>query len=113
MRAIPKKMRDEMDADSFYHQCVRSKEGGCSGRITWEHTFIYAGKQINEKWAIVPLCWFHHLGNGLVKWIGQWVAVNRMTEEDERKYPRVDWGQLRKKLNKKHYEREGHPERVS
>lgn len=55
MRKIPQKLRDELAADPYYKTCAR-KSGECSGRITWEHAVIYAGRQVNERWAIVPLC---------------------------------------------------------
>jgi hypothetical protein len=102
MRPIPKQLRDEMEADPYYKQCVRRKEGNCSGRITWEHSFEYGGKQINEKWAIIPLCWYHHLGDGLDKDYNQYISVNRMTKADEDKYPRKNWKQLRSYLNGKY-----------
>ena len=54
MTPIPKELSDEMSNDVFYSRCARSN-GSCEGRITWEHAFIYAGKQIQEKWSIIPL----------------------------------------------------------
>jgi len=82
MRPIPKKLRDEMADDPYYSMCAREVDGGCSGRITWEHAIIYAGKQLNEKFAIIPLCEYHHLGEGLVKEINVCIALNRATEQE-------------------------------
>lgn len=119
MRPIPKKLLNDILSDKFYEACIRRNDGECRGRITLEHALIYAGRQINEKWAILPVCEYHHAvgdfqgSGGLDKRFHEWVAVNRMTDEDEKKYPRVDWGQLRKNLNKKYHERKGHTERVS
>lgn len=90
---IPAKMRAEMDADPYYHKCVRRHEGGCEGRITWEHAWIYAGRKINEKWAIIPLCEYHHLRAGLYKALNQLIALRRATPEDLAKYPRKNWAQ--------------------
>ncbi len=47
MRPISPKLREQMANDPYYKYCAR---GGpdCNGRITWEHCFTYAGKQINE-----------------------------------------------------------------
>ena len=98
MRPIPQKLRDEMSADPYYKRCAKHKLGNCSGRITWEHVWIYAGKQINEKWAIIPLCWYHHLGDGLDKLFNQWVSINRMMKADEDKYPRKNWRHLKSYL---------------
>ena len=83
-----------MANDSYYKVCAR-KNSDCEGRITWEHAFIYAGRQVNEKWAIIPLCVYHHLGDGLDKDKNQKIALLRATDEDLIKYPRKDWKQLK------------------
>lgn len=95
MRLIPKKLRDEIALDPYYQTCCR-KNRECAGRITWEHAFIYGGKQINEKWAILPLCIYHHLGEGLKKRLNERIAVARATPEELAKYPRRDWNQYKK-----------------
>lgn len=107
MRPISPEVRVQILEDPFYEKCIRSEEGMCEGRITWEHTWIYAGRQIDEPWAIVPLCEYHHAVNrfqdcgDLKKWIGQLVALNRATEDDLAKYPKKDWVGELKRL---HYE---------
>ncbi len=90
MRPIPQKLKDEILSDLYYKKCCR-KNHDCKGRITWEHAFIYAGRQINEKWAIIPLCVYHHLGEGLDKRLNEIIAVSRATPEDLAKYPRKNW----------------------
>lgn len=92
MRTIPLKLRQQLASDPFYKKCARADEW-CSGRITWEHAFRYAGKQINALWAIIPLCWFHHMGKGLNKRINQLIALRRATQEDLALYPKKDWDQ--------------------
>lgn len=92
MTPIPKKLKEEMSQDPYYRECAR-KDETCYGRITWEHAFIYAGKQIQEKWAIIPLCWWHHLEGGLDKKENQRIAVARATVEDLAKYPRKKWSE--------------------
>ncbi len=104
MTPIPAKLRKEIAADPFYEHCIRLHEGECSGHITWEHAWIYAGKQIQEKWAIVPLCYFHHLGGGLEKEKGQAVALLRATTDDLAKYPKTPWYQHKRYLFMKHAE---------
>jgi hypothetical protein len=79
-----------MASDPYYGTCARSGSD-CRGRITWEHAFTYAGKQINEKWSIIPLCVYHHLGLGLDKRVNEQIAVARATKGDLKKYPRKDW----------------------
>lgn len=99
MRPIPEKLKREMAADPFYKVCARAKDGGCQGRITWEHAFIYAGRQVNERWAIIPLCWHHHLGEGLDKNVNKRISLARATDEDLAKYPRAPWAQIKKSLS--------------
>lgn len=106
--AIPKKLREELSQDEFYKYCIRIHEGTCSGRITWEHSLIYAGKQIQERFAIVPLCEFHHsIGKhhedgDLQKDFGQWIAINRMTKADKLKYSKRNWDKDLELLNRKY-----------
>src|SRR5215510_1054527 len=76
MRPILPHLREELANDNYYCHCARQSED-CSGRITWDHAIIHAGRQINEKWAIIPLCEFHHLGYGLNKQINQCIALLR------------------------------------
>lgn len=90
MNRIPPKIKKAILSDDYYKKCARSN-ADCQGRITWEHAFTYAGKQIQEVWAIIPLCWYHHLGVGLVKAINQAIAISRATLEDLQKYPRLLW----------------------
>lgn len=98
MRPISKKIRQEIDTNPYYKKCARGSEGGCDGRITMEHAFIYAGRQIDEVWAIIPLCWWHHLGDGMVKWLNELIALRRATPEELAKYPKKNWAQELKRL---------------
>lgn len=100
MRPIPIKLRKKINEDPYYKVCARNKEGFCSGRITIEHAFIYARKQISEVFSLIPLCWFHHLGAGLDKRKNQWIAINRATPADFARYPKKDWNQIKEYLNK-------------
>lgn len=101
MRQISKRVHREIDASRFHKKCARAGQG-CSGRLTMEHAFIYGGRQIDEAWAIIPLCWHHHLGPGLEKGINQLIALRRATDDDLKKYPRTDWKQLRAYLEKRY-----------
>lgn len=110
MQVIPVKLREELAEDPYYQRCVRHSKD-CRGRITWEHAFIYAGKQIQEKWAIIPLCEYHHsvcrfqdAGN-LNKEINHYIALSRATPEDLAKYPKKDWEQLKKYLHGKYHDK--------
>lgn len=98
---MPKKLRKELAADEYYTRCARESEGDCEGRITFEHAWIYAGKQIQERWAILPLCWYHHLGAGLNKALNQFLSLQNATAGDLKKYPRTNWVQIIKSLKAK------------
>lgn len=90
MRKIPLALRIQLANDPFYKTCAR-KGADCDGRITFEHAWIYASQQINERWAILPLCVYHHLGSGLKKRVNQILTLARAAPEDLAKYPRKDW----------------------
>lgn len=100
MRKIPKSLLKRILNDKYYKKCIRHSEGTCNGRITLEHAFIYAGKQINEIWAIVPVCAFHHCVDqyqdcgDLDKHLNQYYALSRATDKDLEEYPRTNWRQL-------------------
>lgn len=114
MRPIPNKMKQEMLQSDEYKYCMRNMvfhDHICQGRITLEHAFIYAGKQINEKWAIIPICaWAHDVdewqgAGNLDKHKNEFIALSRATSEDLKKYPKCDWQKKINFLNKK-YEKE-------
>lgn len=91
MRPIPPKVKKQILEDPFYNTCCRPEKNECEGRVTWEHALIYAGKQVNELWAIIPLCVYHHLGRGLDKHWNRQRALTRATAEDLAKYPKQTW----------------------
>lgn len=51
-------MRAVLKADPFMRMCIVAHE--CEGKVEWHHAFMYAGKRVNEVWAILPLCKKHH-----------------------------------------------------
>lgn len=106
---IPKKLLNEILKDDYYKKCARADERTCKGRITFEHSHIYAGKQIQEKWAIIPLCAYHHKvdqfqDNGdLQKELNQLIALNRATDEElERISKAIDYKARKKYFNEKY-----------
>lgn len=107
MRKISPKVKSELEKEP--NVCARNIHKGCTGRITWEHTLIYGGKQIDEVWAIIKLCEFHHSvdnfqdGGDLNKEINVWIALNRATDEELKKYSKaIDYIRMREVLNKKY-----------
>lgn len=95
MRPIPMKLRKEIAADPWMKICCHPD---CSRKPEWEHAWIYAGKQINEKWAIIPVCEYHHRGPGLDKDFNRRIALSRATDADLAKYPKRNWTQEKIRL---------------
>jgi hypothetical protein len=98
MRPIPPRLRAKLAADPFMHHCIHYT---CHGKPEWEHAIIVGGKQLNEAWAIVPVCTFHHRGEGLDKQYNRYRAYNRATDADFNAYPKSApaWLQEKKYLN--------------
>lgn len=90
MNAIPKNLRKDLVSDPFYKTCARAGYHGhqCEGRVTFEHAMIFAANQIQEKWAIIPLCEKAHAvgpfqdGGDFNKKINEWIALNRATDQE-------------------------------
>ena len=106
MSKIPAKLLKEILADPYYKQCARKCDGGCAGRITFEHAIIFAGRQLQELWAIVPICARHHevdeyQDNGdLDKARNVHIALNRATDAELDRISKViNYRRERRRLN--------------
>ena len=89
--------------------CCRVDEGNCDGRLTKDHAIIFAGKQVQEDWAIVDACEFHHAvgkyqsGGDLNREKHIWIALNRATDEQLLRISKaINYLQLRERLNEKY-----------
>lgn len=66
----------------------------------WHHAIIFQGRQLNEKWAIVPACEYCHK-NKLEEL--EMVALNRASDEELRRISKaVNYFQRRDYLNQKY-----------
>lgn len=105
MNNTPQKIKKYWQANPVY-KCDRFDEEDCSGGLTKEHALIYSGKQIQELWAILDICEYHHAINkfldagNLDKKKHKWVAISRMTDADKLKYNRRDWNKELQLLEK-------------
>lgn len=112
MNNIPLKLRQQLEADPYYHQCARQILLGdhvCQGdpirgrygrMIEWEHALVHAGKQVQAPFAIVPLCWWAHRGPGATKEVNVWIALNRASGDEIEALSRaVDYTRMRRNLN--------------
>jgi hypothetical protein len=100
MRKIPPKLRQELDADPYYHECCIM--GRTTEKIDWHHNFTWQGSQLNEAWCILPLSETVHNSITQYKDICDWIMLNRASEETLKKYSKaVDLIRKRDYLNKK------------
>ena len=102
---IPKKLLNEILEDKFYKKCCRT--GKPYGKIDFHHNLIFAGKQVQEKFAILPVHnSIHQYHNGLTSEVKEklnWIMVNRMSDVELNYYSKaVDYTALKKRLNKKY-----------
>ena len=108
MATIPKKLRTQLANSAFMQDCIfKLKDQGheCQGGIDWEHVWIYAGKQIQEAWAILPVCAHMHRGNFGTAFEKSWhefVSLSRASPSDLAKYPRINWSQKKKDLQSRY-----------
>lgn len=112
MRPIPKKMRDEIEKSGRNKFCaLRGRGYGlCSAYIQWHHIWIYAGSQINEPWAILGACEYHHRmveKDPMIKETFEKISLTKASDKDLEKYPKKDWKSLQRKLLKKSFDHPG------
>lgn len=101
---IPQGVRDRLSHDPFMKFCVMAGRWECTGAVQWHHAWIYAGRQLQEWWSIVPLCWYHHQGGGLNREFAEYVSLMRLGKgiyAVAKKYPRFDWGARKRVLSSK------------
>lgn len=100
MRQIPKQLKEEMANDKYYEKCCLSHLGGCIGRIEWHHSIIYAGKQLNEKFAILPACKYHHTNVSTFNDNFLHIALQRATDDELRAISKaIPYLKLKETLN--------------
>lgn len=101
MRPIPPKLRKDLEKDPYYKLCCITG----ARDVQWHHNLIFAGRQVNERWCILPLSEkIHDLArNKEVKEILDWIMINRATEEQLKIYSKaVDYVIMKETLNKKY-----------
>ena len=108
MIPIPIEIRHQIAKDPFMKVCIYDNcsctktDNRVEKRVEWEHAFSYK-IQINEAWNIVPVCTFHHRGNGLDKNYNKYRALIRADINDlEIRMPKHNWRQELKYLKSKY-----------
>ncbi len=99
MTVMSKSLRAELEVDPRKSVCAFKDIPGhvCGGRITREHAMYYAGKKIQERWAIVFICAkghgvdieFQDAPGQISKEMRQWVALYQATDADFDRFPRA------------------------
>jgi len=92
---VPKELKEKLSEDPWMKRCCYKY---CGQPTEWHHVFTYAGKQIQEEFNIVPACKTHHDQatphkfnyKREVQEYFEWVALQRMTSEDMRKYSKFN-----------------------
>lgn len=111
MQHIPQPLLSKILEDPEYKTCARYgwHQHICEGRITFDHAVIFAGKQLQERWAIVPLCarghnvdQFQDVGDHNPT-ISLWIALNRALPEDLARISKAfDYRREKERLNEKY-----------
>lgn len=107
MRPIPPKLKGNLEEQPRMKACAlaayQGEYGICSrGKVDWHHVWTYAGRQINEAWAIVGACQRHHKevnGRREVKEAFERISLRLAQQDDFDRYPRKDWHQIIRSLN--------------
>lgn len=106
MNNIPVKLKKQLLADPEYKHCALKGLHECGGRITLEHAIIYAGKQVQARWAIIPVCAAgqdvdqYQDSHRMNKEMNRWVALNRATDDELRAISKAtDYLRERARLN--------------
>lgn len=90
----------ELSKDPYYSRCALTGKTNKQTKIDWHHNLIYAGKQVQEKFAIVPLS--RDIHNNIVKHKEKvdWIMLNRATDEELERYSKaIDYKRERDRLN--------------
>lgn len=85
---VPQKIKNKWNSNTEPIYCLRRDEGDCQGRLTKEHAIIFKGRQLQEDWAILDICEYHHGvnrfqdGGKMNKEKHVWFALNRATDTE-------------------------------
>lgn len=107
MNNTPQHLKDKWKTE--IKKCERFNEGNCAGRITKEHAIIFAGKQVQEDWAILNICEYHHSVNkyqdtgDLNKEKHIYLALCKAQNDDLKRISKaIDYIALRERLKQKY-----------
>jgi len=95
-------VRTQLENDDFMQRCAITGVSKYQEKIDWHHNLIFAGRQVNEPWAILPLARRIHdrIHEPDIKNRCDWIMLNRATDDELRPYCKaVDLIRRKQKLN--------------
>jgi len=108
MRPLSQSIKKFINDNDYYRQCCI-----CGAyNVEQNHTWIYQGRQINEWWAIMPLCVGHHRDylksfhkDSIMRDYIMYLSLKRLYPTNDfikacQKYNRFDWHSAYKLLGK-------------
>lgn len=100
---MPPALRDELSLDPFYEKCCITGARAAETKVEWHHNFIYAGRQVQERWCILPLAQQIHADIVQHKERCDWIMLNRADDDTLRRYSKaINLYARREALNKKY-----------
>lgn len=108
MRPIPNKLRAELAQDPEYRPgyCIFHDRVHPNGtKIEWHHNLIFAGRQVQARFCILPICVeIHDKANWKqVRERLDWIMLNRADNDELIGYSRaINLIRRKEQLNKKH-----------
>lgn len=99
MNRMPLKLRAELEKDPWYKICCitgdRSSYDSLTGvfeRIEWHHNLMFAGKQVQEKFSILPVLSSVHKTVHLEEMKARldWIMWNRASDEQIKRYSKSE-----------------------
>lgn len=103
MNNIPPRLREEIAADPFYQRCCVTGAFARNTKVEWHHNMTWQGRQLQERWCILPLAEKVHRDIHKHKERCDWIMLNRADDETLKKYSRaVDLVAKRDRLNERY-----------
>lgn len=93
-----------MEADPFYKICCISGRTSEQEKIDWHHNLIFAGRQVNEAFCILPLAKSIHDRIVEYKELCDYIMLSRATPEERSRYSKAINYELMYQNLKKKYE---------
>jgi hypothetical protein len=106
MNNIPKKLRGQMGSEEYYKICaITGLRGTFNDPVQWHHNYILAGKQLQKRFAIIPIRKSVHerVSNFEIKEKLDWIMLNRATDAEVLSISLTfDYFRCRHQLNQKY-----------